>query len=357
MNPRLPFVLASFGLGLLLPRVQALDSGPPAKPSDNAVRIDPAVYQSVVDQNIELRKDRDRLSKDLLELRKRNASLLLEIQDLERRRDSLTAVVAEMKMPDEATAESARLRSERTILLRELERLRQAVGLIPTNPPPSSAPAPGSDLFRRVEKENADLRAQLANARDTTLRETRSKETLAVGGKDLEARGQALAAQVSALQKELDASRKNEEIMKAALVRLARKTYVLKTETQTLREQAAQREAAAKAREPRPAPASAPSLPSARAPGAAGTSLAEQGRAALEAGQAKEAEKLLLAAAKEEPDNAGVHYSLGLLYDDYLNNPGEAAIHYRKYLELKPEAPDASTVQSWLMELDLKSKW
>lgn len=45
------------------------------------------------------------------------------------------------------------------------------------------------------------------------------------------------------------------------------------------------------------------------------------------------------------PDNPEAYYNLGLLYSDVKNQPKIAAGYYKKYLELKPEAPDRNDVQ------------
>lgn len=47
-------------------------------------------------------------------------------------------------------------------------------------------------------------------------------------------------------------------------------------------------------------------------------------------------------------NNPEAHYNLGLLYDNYKNEPKKAAIHYRKYLDLKPEAADKEEVEAWI---------
>jgi tetratricopeptide (TPR) repeat protein len=51
------------------------------------------------------------------------------------------------------------------------------------------------------------------------------------------------------------------------------------------------------------------------------------------------------------PNNADAHYNLGLLYSDVKNNPEKAAKHYKKYLELKPNAEDRDEVQDWIDKL------
>lgn len=51
------------------------------------------------------------------------------------------------------------------------------------------------------------------------------------------------------------------------------------------------------------------------------------------AGRAAEARTLLSGLVKRDPQNAVVHFNLGLLYRDYLPNPALSAHHLRRYLE------------------------
>ena len=51
---------------------------------------------------------------------------------------------------------------------------------------------------------------------------------------------------------------------------------------------------------------------------------------------------------KFSSNNPEAHYNLGLLYDNYKNDLKEAGVHYRKYLELKPDAADKEEVESWI---------
>lgn len=354
MNPRTAsfLALAVFSLAVWFALGAQGEPGPDA--SGDTVRIDPAAYRSLVDENLGIRKERDRLALDLVELRKRNASLLIELQDLERRRDGLAKLLAEMKTPDETRAELARLQTERAALADEVGRLRRSVGLMATNAVPIAAPTPGSDLFRRLEQENAALRMELSQARNEAQAENRKRETSETGEKNLKAASQVLAGQIASLKRDLESARKSEAKMKDAMTELARKVYALKTETQRLQEEAA----AEKARKEKPAVAREPAKASAGGSSPrVEVSPEEEGRKAMAAGKSREAEKLFLVALQKNPRSAKLHYNLGVLYEDYLDDPGKAAFHYRKYLELDPAAPDASTVSAWLVELDLKSKW
>ena len=52
-----------------------------------------------------------------------------------------------------------------------------------------------------------------------------------------------------------------------------------------------------------------------------------------------------------DPNNADAHYNLGLLYSDVKNNSEKAVAHYKKYIELKPDAEDRDEVQDWIDKL------
>ena len=61
------------------------------------------------------------------------------------------------------------------------------------------------------------------------------------------------------------------------------------------------------------------------------------------------AESAFLAALALTPDDPAVHYNLGVLYDDDLKNKDKAREHYKKFLKLAPDDPDAAQVQEWLI--------
>jgi tetratricopeptide (TPR) repeat protein len=57
-------------------------------------------------------------------------------------------------------------------------------------------------------------------------------------------------------------------------------------------------------------------------------------------------------AVEADPDFAEAHYNLGVLHDE-AGNPARAARHYRRYLELRPSAPDSVLVKSWLLDAQM----
>ena len=69
------------------------------------------------------------------------------------------------------------------------------------------------------------------------------------------------------------------------------------------------------------------------------------------AGFADSAEKEFLKALELDPDDAGVHYNLGVLYEEDLKDKAAARRYYERFLELAPNDGDAGKVQTWLMML------
>jgi tetratricopeptide (TPR) repeat protein len=65
----------------------------------------------------------------------------------------------------------------------------------------------------------------------------------------------------------------------------------------------------------------------------------------------RQAEAEFLQALKLDPSDPYVHYNLGILYDDDLNEPAKAKKHYAAFLELAPNDKDAGHVKEWLMSL------
>ncbi len=51
------------------------------------------------------------------------------------------------------------------------------------------------------------------------------------------------------------------------------------------------------------------------------------------------------------PDNPDAHYNLGLLYGNVKSDPDNAVLHYRKYLELSPDAEDKEEVLGFIDKL------
>jgi len=345
-----------------------------AETSADSARIDASIYQRVVEENLDLRKEQARIDVEIGTLRRKNASLLLDIQDLEGKRDQLTSLVAQLKTPDELAAQMARLNAEKLVLVREIERLREsfATNAAPvTNAPPVAVtPGVGSDLFLKLERENADLRQEMAKARATGINESAAKEvsqkseaTLKMEVARLESQCKDNVAEIEALRRRGDSFKKalevqakkafeSEQTLKKSLENQAKKDEeaealkkkALETET-TLKKLSAEMNTLHK--QTTQQQNNVDVIPK----------LLAAGQKSLLAGHVKEAEKTYLEAYRRDPKNADISYNLGVLYGDYLKDFAEAVKYYRNYLELAPTAADADVVRSWLIDMNAKVKW
>lgn len=334
------------------------------------VRLEASSYQQVVEENLDLRKEQARLEGEAGTLRRQNANLLLDIQGLERKRDQLTALVSQLKTPDELAAQMARLNAEKVVLVREIERLREslAVSAVPATNALTVAvtPAPASDLFRKLERENADLRQEMAKIRATSMNESVGREVAQKSEVSLKAEVSRLEAQYKGAASELESLRRREAALKKALELQAKKAFESEKAAKEALELQRQKDAEIKVAGQKALEAESAlkqvneKLKEREAVLSQRSSVPDVMTAAqksLLAGRVKEAEKGYLQAYKSDPRNASVNYNLGVLYGDYLKDYNKAAKYYRNYLALAPKAPDADQVRSWLLDITAKSKW
>jgi chromosome segregation ATPase len=341
-----------------------------AQTSSVPARIDAAMYQGVVEENLDLRKEQARLEGEAGTLRRKNATLLLDIQNLERKRDQLTALVAQLKTPDELAAQMARLNAEKVVLVREIERLREslAASAMPvTNSLPAAVmPAPASDLFRKLERENADLRQDMARTRATSMNESVAKEVAQKSEASLKEEVSRLEAQYKGAATELESLRRREVALKKALELQAKKAFDAENAMKKALEMQSQKDAEANVARQKALEAEADLKQAKEKLEAQADAIRKRpvlsdvltaARNSLLAGRVKDAEKLYLHAYKSDPGNAAISYNLGVLYGDYLKDYKQAAKYYRNYLALTPAAPDADQVRTWLIDVTAKSKW
>lgn len=57
---------------------------------------------------------------------------------------------------------------------------------------------------------------------------------------------------------------------------------------------------------------------------------------------------------ESRPDDAETHYNLALIYDTIKNQRDLALEHYRRYLQIKPDAQDAAAVKEAITEIETK---
>jgi tetratricopeptide (TPR) repeat protein len=259
--------------------------------------------------------------------------------------------VAQLRTPEETKNELTRFQAERAVFVKEIERLRQSLNAatsVPSNPPPAVVPEQGSPLFRKIEQENADLRQQLARTREAAQMAEKARSGMTARDAEQRARVEKLSAEINALKKELDQSKAREEAVQRALDKIARKSYQQQEDIEGLEKDLARCETE------RDQSRRAAKTPTVANP-ADTAGLLQAARRALRSGRAAEAEKLYVEALAQTPSDALIHYNLGVIYSDYLKNPGKAVVHFRRYLELNPLARDASRVRSWMVELEMRA--
>lgn len=70
----------------------------------------------------------------------------------------------------------------------------------------------------------------------------------------------------------------------------------------------------------------------------------------------QDAEREYLKCLRIDPKDPGVHYNLGILYDDKLNRNNKAMYHYYKFLSLRPMGETAERVRDWITKLELENR-
>lgn len=370
MQPFKILVYMLVGLGLLPPAGYSAEADnfrwswempqPGTNAPAGAATIERVSYEALVAENLRLRRELERMAQQQGLLQEEGAALRLQVQELDGRRAALAASLREFKIPEEVTNEIVRLRNALTQREREGERLRQqlynATSIIPAE---VRAPLSSSQLYKRMERENMDLRAEIAELQNRcamALEAGKQMESKALADtarwEELRQTNAVLLARIRELA-ERPAPPPREE--KGAVPTKPPFVPVEATNTNGTRQAAVQTQLSqtnkVKDTDIIQDVLATSSPPPGKAPASKTESTFQSALRAARAGKYREAEKLYLKALAESPANATIHFNLGVLYDEELKDSAKAAFHYRKYLDLRPEASDAQTVRAWLMEI------
>ncbi|NLF18835.1 MAG: LysM peptidoglycan-binding domain-containing protein [Lentisphaerae bacterium] len=68
----------------------------------------------------------------------------------------------------------------------------------------------------------------------------------------------------------------------------------------------------------------------------------------------EEAAEAFATCLRLSPQSAQAHLQLALLYDEPLNDPLTAVYHYRHFLEMRPDDPNAAAARDWLAKAERK---
>ena len=85
-----------------------------------------------------------------------------------------------------------------------------------------------------------------------------------------------------------------------------------------------------------------------------GEKLEEQAARAIKAGDFKDAVRVLEEMNVGTPTTADAHYQLGMIYAGKVNEPISALHHFKRFIELKPNSPNAKLAKSAIEELQVR---
>jgi tetratricopeptide (TPR) repeat protein len=355
-----------------------------------AGRVNSAEYDEIVKENLELRRKIDEAARDKQSVAAENRRLERQVQDLTSKIEEAVAKINEIKKAgtgvdtakvaeyeeriNKAEAEKARL----SVQLGELQKQAASAPAQPAAPAQPVVARSGSDLVVQIERENQQLKAELAriqserqnvaNVRDEMVKKiesARSEVELATERqKDMKERldqtrmseqdsrkaMDKLLDQVPALERDLaglkaslaekdrvlDAKTRESEDLKKEVQNRERRVRKLENMTELL-EKAGGEVSKANNREMR-------------------DMHYNQGVVYAKEGRFQDAEREYLHALRIDPTDADVHFNLGILYDQSLKNKAKAVLHYRTYLKLNPYGADSDAVKQWLMQMDMDTK-
>ncbi|MEO0250411.1 MAG: tetratricopeptide repeat protein [candidate division WOR-3 bacterium] len=328
-------------------------------------------YEKLVRENLQLRSRLDQELRANDALKRENAALVIKAEELEQKRQNLAASLKDLKAPEELQKELDRLREEKTQLEAEAAKLKQDLDSVQAAAaaPAGAAVSKGSDLLRRLEKENAELRNHIARMQQAEREATKAKEQIADKGARLETDMERIVREKREMEQEVAELKIAEQKKLEAMRVLAKQASRYKADADRLRAQQGKlRDISVKpvgrsdgrhAVLGTEAPAQAVSQSEAR------PALSDDTRAKRDAlvnkaveftrqGRYTDAERAYLLALRLDQADADAHYNLGVLYSDYLRNPREAVAHYRAYLDLNPSASDADLVRGWIFDLETR---
>lgn len=355
-----------------------------ARPEVSAKDAD--AFDELVRDNLSLRSELDAARQARDEERSSLVKLQKQIQDLESRLAESVTLVTTLQQAGRGSVE-APLQTQKLLTQLDAERLEskrlsdeiaalnsrlQAAGTAVVGGP---SPVQGSDLYQVLEKENAELKQQLAAAESARLEAVQAKASAAVASEQSSAAREAAQVSEAALKQQMDDALKAQESYKAAIGKLAesvpemerrlaevsttlqlkerqlaerdQEVGLLKTELQRREDRVRRAERMAKLLEETREQVREQSTQEMR------DMHFNTGVIYMREGRYAGSEKEFMKALQVDPADADTHYNLGVLYDDYIGNRNKALQHFKAYLKFAPEAPDAAQVQSWIVRLGM----
>ena len=369
---------------------------PAAQQAPAATGIDADAYNRLVKENLELRGKMDEASKIEEGYKKENAKLSSERADLEKKTAEFAIMISEMKgkvaeIPGgdkklgDLEEKLAGTEKEKVSLVSSMNALQERINqleaekrqIVHTAAASSAASgvAPGSDLFKEKERENLMLKQKLVQI--DAERQKILDESKQISQKMSKTKGDTDSAmqKQNDLKKQLAETRESELKHKKALASLLQQMPSLEAKLVELKDESSKKEILLADRDMK---VDQMKLELERreyrlAKAERMAKIMEQARDDIRKYGDKEkrdmhynmatvyskeghhvaAEREFLNALRIDPSDADVHYNLAVLYDDCLNDKPKAAMHYRRYITLSPNASDLDQVKTWLMEIEV----
>jgi len=339
-------------------------------------------YSELLRENLELRRKIDDALRDEAAARRDKERMERDMRDMEERIALFVRTIQELKQQqaDGTAASAAELATRLENAEQERDRLLQALAEarklrdMPAAMPPGGSVQEGSDLFREKERENTLLRKKLQEIESDRRRGEKEREQQAREAAQAREKAQQAETSLKQVKSELNEAQGRVAQHREAMQRLLEEKPVLEQKVETLTGEVSRRDVVLMARE-REIEAARMELErreyrlrkAERMNELLETARVEVSRVDhrekrdmhynmavvyAKEGRARDAEMEYLKALRLDPGDADVHYNLGILYEDALQDPRKASVHYRRYLMLKPAAPDADQVRTWLLQID-----
>jgi len=341
--------------------------------------LDPDTYNQLLKENLTLRRKLQDTDRGAEAIREENATLQRDMSALQARITASDDEIDHLKRassggdPDKiieletglAAAESAKAKLAEDLATLKSRMQRTAAAPVAAAKPVGRSVKPGSDLFVALKGENSELREKLttlATEKQKVMKQLRAVEAEVDAKSGLEAEMDSVSGEstkqkkvirkllerIPKLEQDLAATQSRERETSAELSQRDREMRALKAELDRREERLKKAERVntllAKTR---------------TEVNYVGTTRQRDmhynmGVVFANRGQFKEAEREYLRALRQDPADADTHYNLGVLYDQSLKEYRKAASHYRRYLKLRPQSPDANKVLIWISAAETK---
>ncbi len=342
-------------------------------------------YDEIVRENIELRKKMGDAQHDKDAIAKENQTLSRQVEELTAKIDEAVTKIKELRKSGPADGANSSAALEGRIKMVQAEKDTLANELIAAQkklaaqPAVTNAPvAPASDLVKDMQRENAQLKDELARAQadrqnvETLQRQMEQKvqdardEVASATARQKELKDRLADEQTSDRDSRTEAGKLQQQVpvlenqlaeLKASMAEKERDLDAKSKESEDLKKEAENRDRRVRKLESMTAMLQ-------KADSEVGKAAGKEKRdmyynmavVYAKEGRYEDAEREYLHALRMDPSDADVHFNLGILYDQDLKNKAKAALHYRTYLKLNPYGSDSDAVKQWLMAIEIKQK-